>query len=107
MKKILIALFIGFSAFVNAQNKISGKITDRDNNPIKGVNIFVSELHKSSETDENVSDIVKKLPGTELIDGKLTVEGDKVISIKLDGEEYFKSNRSKEYYFFNNNWICN
>ena len=53
MKKILIALFIGFSAFVNAQNKISGKITDRDNNPIKGVNIFVSELHKSSETDEN------------------------------------------------------
>jgi iron complex outermembrane receptor protein len=53
MKKILIALFIGFSAFVNAQNKISGKITDKDNNPIKGVNIFVSELHKSSETDEN------------------------------------------------------
>jgi iron complex outermembrane receptor protein len=62
MKKILIALFIGFSAFVNAQNKISGKITDKDNNPIKGVNIFVSELHKSSETDENGAYSINSVP---------------------------------------------
>ncbi|MDH4403981.1 MAG: TonB-dependent receptor [Flavobacterium sp.] len=62
MKKILIALFIGFSAFVNAQNKISGKITDKDNNPIKGVNIFVSELHKSSETDENGAYSINSFP---------------------------------------------
>jgi iron complex outermembrane receptor protein len=63
MKKILIALFIGFSAFINAQNKISGKITDKDNNPIKGVNIFVSELHKSSETDENGEYSINSVPG--------------------------------------------
>ena len=62
MKKILIALFIGFSAFINAQNKISGKITDKDNNPIKGVNIFVSELHKSSETDENGAYSINSVP---------------------------------------------
>ena len=62
MKKILIALFIGFSAFVNAQNKISGKITDKDNNPIKGVNIFVSELHKSSETDEKGTYSINNVP---------------------------------------------
>lgn len=62
MKKILIALFIGFSAFINAQNKISGKITDKDNNPIKGVNIFVSELHKSSETDENGAYSINNVP---------------------------------------------
>ena len=62
MKKILIALFIGFSAFINAQNKISGKITDKDNNPIKGVNIFVSELHKSSETDENGEYSINSVP---------------------------------------------
>jgi hypothetical protein len=47
-----------------------------------------------SHTDENVSDILKKLPGTELINGKLSVEGDKVTSILLDGEEYFKSNEN-------------
>ena len=62
MKKILIALFIGFSAFINAQNKISGKITDKDNNPIKGVNIFVSELHKSSETNENGAYSINNVP---------------------------------------------
>ena len=62
MKKILIALFIGFSAFINAQNKISGKITDKDNSPIKGVNIFVSELHKSSETDENGEYSINSVP---------------------------------------------
>ena len=62
MKKILIALFIGFSAFINAQNKISGKITDKDNNPIKGVNIFVSELHKSSETGENGEYSINSVP---------------------------------------------
>jgi iron complex outermembrane receptor protein len=63
MKKILIALFIGFSAFINAQNKISGKITDKDNSPIKGVNIFISELHKSSETDENGEYSINSVPG--------------------------------------------
>jgi len=62
MKKILIALFIGFSAFINAQNKISGKITDKDNNPIKGVTIFISELHKSSETDENGTYSINSVP---------------------------------------------
>jgi len=62
MKKILIALFIGFSAFINAQNKISGKITDKNNNPIKGVNIFVSELHKSSETDEKGTYSINNVP---------------------------------------------
>lgn len=62
MKKILIALFIGFSAFINAQNKITGKITDKDYNPIKGVTIFVSELHKSSETDENGTYSINSVP---------------------------------------------
>ncbi len=62
MKKILIALFIGLSAFINAQNKISGKITDKDNNTIKGVNIFISELHKSSETDENGEYSINSVP---------------------------------------------
>jgi iron complex outermembrane receptor protein len=62
MKKILIALFIGFSAFINAQNKISGKITDKDNNPIKGVTIFISELHKSSETNENGKYSINSVP---------------------------------------------
>jgi len=62
MKKILITLFIGFSALVNAQNKISGTITDNENQPIKGVSVFIPDLHKSSETDENGGYSINNLP---------------------------------------------
>ena len=62
MKKILITLFIGFSAFLNAQNKISGTITDKENQPIKGVSVFVSDLHKSSSTDEKGNFSINNLP---------------------------------------------
>lgn len=62
MKKILIYLLIGFSALLNAQNKISGTITDKENEPIKGVSVFISDLHKSSSTDENGKYSVTNLP---------------------------------------------
>lgn len=62
MKKILIALFVGFSAFINAQNKISGTIKDKENQPIKGVSVFVPDLHKSSSTDENGNYNINNLP---------------------------------------------
>ena len=62
MKKILITLFIGFSALANAQNKISGTITDKENQPIKGVTVFIPDLHKSSETDENGGYSINNLP---------------------------------------------
>lgn len=62
MKKIIITLFLGFSALVNAQNKISGTITDKENQPIKGVAVFIPDLHKSSETDENGDYSINNLP---------------------------------------------
>ena len=62
MKKILIALFIGFSAYINAQNKISGTLSDKENNPIKGVTVYIPELHKSSETDENGEYSINSVP---------------------------------------------
>ncbi|MEY3498794.1 MAG: hypothetical protein RL308_463 [Bacteroidota bacterium] len=62
MKKIIITLFIGFSALVNAQNKISGTIKDNDNQPLKGVSVFIPDLHKSSETDENGGYSINNLP---------------------------------------------
>lgn len=62
MKKILIALFVGFSAFINAQNKISGTITDKENQPIKGVSVFISDLHKSSSSDENGFYSINNIP---------------------------------------------
>jgi hypothetical protein len=51
---------------------------------------YNSELYQS-KTDENFGDIIQKIPGAEIKKGKLTIEGEDVTSIKLDGEEYFKS----------------
>lgn len=62
MRKTIIALLLGFSALLNAQNTISGTITDKENRPIKGVTIFISDLHKSSETAENGTYSINNLP---------------------------------------------
>ena len=62
MKKILITLFIGFSAFINAQNKISGNIIDKENKPLKGVSVYIYDLHKSSSTDENGFYSINNIP---------------------------------------------
>jgi iron complex outermembrane receptor protein len=53
MKSFLIALFLGFSIFANAQNKVVGTISDKQNKSISGVNISIPELHKETVSDEN------------------------------------------------------
>ncbi len=62
MKKIILTLFVGFSALLNAQNKISGTITNKENQPLTGVAIFVPDLHKSSSTDENGNYSINNIP---------------------------------------------
>jgi hypothetical protein len=58
---------------------------------VKGDTIsYNANLYKSA-TDENVGNIIKKLPGVLLKDGNLMVEGDKVNNILLDGKTYIKS----------------
>ncbi|MBK0369295.1 TonB-dependent receptor [Flavobacterium agrisoli] len=53
MKKFLLTLFLGFSALLQAQNSVSGKVTDNQNNPLPGVAIYLAELHKGTTTDAN------------------------------------------------------
>lgn len=62
MKKIIIALFIGFTAMLNAQNKIYGTITDSSNLPISNVAIYIPDIHKSTLTDENGNYSLNNLP---------------------------------------------
>lgn len=62
MKKYIIALFLGFSAIVQAQNTISGTVTDNKNIPLKGVSIYAPELHKGTSTDENGKYVFSNLP---------------------------------------------
>ena len=62
MKKIIIALFIGFSAILQAQNTLSGIVTDAKKQPQMGVSIYAPELHKGTTTDENGKYILSNLP---------------------------------------------
>jgi iron complex outermembrane receptor protein len=66
MKKIIIALFLGFSAMLQAQNLISGTVTNKINQPIKGVSVYASELHKGTTTDENGKFTFNNLPNGKL-----------------------------------------
>ena len=56
----LLLLVAGFS--VNAQNSISGKITDTNNNPLSSVEIYAQEIHKGTTTDENGTYILRNIP---------------------------------------------
>ena len=37
---------------LQAQNTVSGIVTDSKKQPIKGVSVYISELHKGTTTDE-------------------------------------------------------
>ena len=67
MKKIILVLFLGLSAFLQAQNTVSGKVTDSKNNPLVGVSVYASELHKSTNTDANGMYSLSELPNGDLI----------------------------------------
>ena len=56
----LLLLVVAFSA--NAQNSISGKITDIDNNPISEVQINAPELHKGTTSKEDGTYVLKNIP---------------------------------------------
>ena len=53
MKKLFIVfIFILSFHVINAQNRITGKITDQDNFPLPGAAIFISEINKGTYSDE-------------------------------------------------------
>lgn len=45
------ALVLGFTALLQAQNKLSGTVTNIANQPLKGVNVYLAELHKGTTTN--------------------------------------------------------
>ena len=53
MKYAMYILLLGFIPFVQAQNSIHGNITDENNTPIFGVQIYIELLHLGTTSDEN------------------------------------------------------
>ncbi|PWA11359.1 TonB-dependent receptor [Flavobacterium laiguense] len=66
MKRYILALLLGLTTFLQAQNSITGKVTDSKNNPLSGVTVDASELHKSIKTDNNGIYTLTALPNGNL-----------------------------------------
>lgn len=67
MKTYIFILFlIGNSIFGYAQNSINGKITDTENQPLLGVEIYAPELHIGTTTDLDGNYELKNLPNGEI-----------------------------------------
>ena len=62
MKLKLSILFIGLSFISHAQNTISGTITNSNNEPLFGVEIFAPKLHKGTTSNKDGSYTFKNLP---------------------------------------------
>lgn len=48
MKKLIFALVVSCTALMQAQNTVSGSITDANNKPLSGVSIYIQELQKGT-----------------------------------------------------------
>jgi iron complex outermembrane receptor protein len=70
MKRIIVLCAIGLLCLnLKAQNKISGKITDQDNQTLLGTTIFITEMNKGTVSDKNGHYELLNLPN-----GKLKIQ---------------------------------
>ena len=62
MKKIIFALVLGLSTLMQAQNTVSGTVTDPNNKALQGVSIYIQELQKGTLSDANGNYSLTNLP---------------------------------------------
>ncbi|MGC8803635.1 MAG: TonB-dependent receptor, partial [Bacteroidales bacterium] len=65
----LVVTFILLSSYTQAQNKITGKITDQNNMPLSGVSIFIPDLNKGTISNSNGTYELSNLP-----DGRMKIQ---------------------------------
>jgi len=53
---------MGLSAMIQAQNSVSGTVTDNTKQPVIGASVYIPELHKGTTTDANGKYSFKNLP---------------------------------------------
>ncbi len=63
--KIIFTLCVMMLSYqiINAQNKIAGRITDQDGQPLVGATIFLPEINKGTASDINGHYEIRNLPG--------------------------------------------
>ena len=88
MKRILIiSVMVLLVQAINAQNKITGKISDQDNKPLIGATIFIPDMNKGTVSDQNGNYEIINLPN-----GRIKIQysfigfTNQIESIQLRGE---------------------
>ncbi|MBT8384987.1 MAG: TonB-dependent receptor, partial [Bacteroidia bacterium] len=66
MKLISLIIVLGASLATYSQSTLTGKITDINNNPLVGVDVYAPNLHRGTTTDENGAYILKNLPSSKI-----------------------------------------
>ncbi|MFH0843700.1 MAG: TonB-dependent receptor [Bacteroidota bacterium] len=66
-RTFILCAFVLIFYQISAQNLIKGKVTDQDNLPLTGANVFLPELNKGTTTDKNGSFRLSGLPAGKLI----------------------------------------
>lgn len=70
MNKIkILSILLLLCSIINAQNRITGKVTDSDSLPLPGATVYIHELNKGTITDINGDYIINNVP-----DGKLNIQ---------------------------------
>ncbi|HMM12341.1 MAG TPA: TonB-dependent receptor [Bacteroidales bacterium] len=70
MKKIfIICVMVLLYHISHAQNRVSGKITDQDHNPLMGVSIFVPDMNKGTTSNMHGAYVLSNLPN-----GKIKIQ---------------------------------
>jgi iron complex outermembrane receptor protein len=62
MKYILSVLLLGLSFTINSQNTLNGKVTDENDEPMFGVEIYIAKINGGTSTDENGHYSFQNLP---------------------------------------------
>lgn len=91
MKKIILIFFVLFLLFkVNAQNQVSGIITDTDNNPLPGASVFLPEISKGTMTDSQGKFQFKNIPNGEIkIQISFLGYNTQILSVNLPSQQTF------------------
>lgn len=68
MRFFLIALLVGISGVLDAQNSLSGIVTDQHDNPLPGVSVYAADSQKTTLTDKGGIYSLQNLPsGTTMV----------------------------------------
>ena len=62
MKIFIKLLFLLAVLSANAQNSISGKVTDKNSNPLSTVEIYAQEIHKGTTSNEDGTYLLNNIP---------------------------------------------